>query len=370
LPTAPARERTALAREVAAASNRLELNRLRLDFITKIEQLDTDGGADDDLAREIQALQDTVPELRPSGEASEIVAQAAPQAVSVPGTWGLARRLLTLERTRSSLKAFTASTSALTNNTDAELHAIESVVRPIMGRLRALANDPSASSAPFETHEREFRDLLDRAKLLGAVLVPLRSESALLHRFTTDLQGARGSLDRAAWQAIEGLAFQLAGVVLAIAGILIGSVLWRVAASRYLSNPYHHRLALTLRNVVVAGAIVLVLVFHFTSELTALVTALGFAAAGIAFALQNVILSAAGYFSMVAPNGIRVGDRVSLQGPFGYVNGEVLEIGFVRMRLRELADSPLQPTGRTVVFPNSVVFTGSFFKHPRGEAAG
>jgi hypothetical protein len=34
------------------------------------------------------------------------------------------------------------------------------------------------------------------------------------------------------------------------------------------------------------------------------------------------------------------------------------------------ADSPLQPTGRTVVFPNSVVFTGSFFKHPRGEAAG
>jgi small-conductance mechanosensitive channel len=91
---------------------------------------------------------------------------------------------------------------------------------------------------------------------------------------------------------------------------------------------------------------------------------LGFAAAGIAFALQTVILALAGYFSMVAPNGIRVGDLVALQGPFGYVHGEVIDIGFVRMRLRELAGDSLRPTGRVVVFPNSVVFTGSFFKHP------
>jgi hypothetical protein len=39
----------------------------------------------------------------------------------------------------------------------------------------------------------------------------------------------------------------------------------------------------------------------------ALVAALDFAAAGIAFTLQNVILAVAGYFSMMAPNGIRAG---------------------------------------------------------------
>ena len=130
------------------------------------------------------------------------------------------------------------------------------------------------------------------------------------------------------------------------------------------------RLLLTLRTIVVTTALTLVIVFHFASELTALVTALGFAAAGIAFALQNVILALAGYFSMVAPNGIRVGDRVSLQGPFGYVRGEVLDIGLVRIRLRELDGEPLRPTGRIVVFPNSVVFTGSFFKHPPAEDRG
>ena len=118
-----------------------------------------------------------------------------------------------------------------------------------------------------------------------------------------------------------------------------------MAAVRYVTNAYHRRLLLTVRHVVVVAGIALVLLFHFASELTALVTALGFAAAGIAFALQNVILAVAGYFSMVAPNGIRVGDRVSLQGPFGYVHGEVIEIGVVRTRLRELAGEPLQPDG-------------------------
>ena len=99
------------------------------------------------------------------------------------------------------------------------------------------------------------------------------------------------------------------------------------------------------RRAIVLAAMALVLVFHFASELTSLITGLGFAAAGIAFALQTVILALAGYFSMVAPNGIRVGDRVSLQGPFGYVQGEVLDIGLVRIRLRELSYTPRAAAG-------------------------
>jgi small-conductance mechanosensitive channel len=197
--------------------------------------------------------------------------------------------------------------------------------------------------------------------------VPLRQEAELLRRYTTDLQGWQRAIDEETRRVLQSLGFELIGVVIALAVIMIGSVLWRVAATRYVADVYRRRLLLTIRNVTVVAAVALVLVFHFTSELTALVTALGFAAAGIAFALQNVILAVAGYFAIVAPNGIRVGDRVSLQGPFAYVHGEVAEVGFVRIKLRELAGEPLRPTGRTVSFPNSVVFTGSFFKHPEGE---
>lgn len=56
-------------------------------------------------------------------------------------------------------------------------------------------------------------------------------------------------------------------------------------------------------------------------------------------------MALAGYFAIVAPNGIRVGDRVSLQGPFSWVHGEVADIGFLRIKLRELTGDPPQPTG-------------------------
>jgi hypothetical protein len=52
--------------------------------------------------------------------------------------------------------------------------------------------------------------------------------------------------------------------------------------------------------------------------------------------------------------GIRTGDRVQISG----IDGDVLEIGFFKMTLMELDSDQYgrQPTGRIVVFPNSVVF--------------
>jgi hypothetical protein len=364
--TAPAATRQALEHELAAASNQRELGRVQLDFLTKLDQFDS-AGEEVDLPSQIQALQDAVPELRSSGAAPTVVA-AAPSAGSPSGVWALIYRLLALQRSRSELRELTRTTSRIVQDTDAEVQATRQSIRPVMARLRTLAKDPAANGTDLVAGQKEFHDLLERAKLLGAVMLPLREESALLHRYATDVQGLTRAVDGEIGQAFRGLALELVGVCIVLAVIFVGSVLWRVAAVRYVTNVYHRRLLLTARHMVVVTAIVLVLVFRFMSELTALVAALGFVAAGIAFALQNVILAVAGYFSMVAPNGIRVGDRVSLQGPFGYVHGEVIEIGVVRTRLQELAGEPLRPTGRIMVFPNSVAFTGSFIKHPPPES--
>ena len=318
---------------------------------------------------QIQALQDTVPELSPTA-AAPTIGTAAPPAALPSGALGLISRVLALQRHRSILKELTHRTTELDRDVKGELQATRQTVRPMMARLRELAKDPAVDGASLAAGQQEFRDLLGRAKLLRAVVLPLREESALLRRYAGDVETWRRALDREVGHVLRGLTIQLAGVAVALGAIFVGSVLWRIAAVRYVTNDYHRRLLLTARHVVTVTAIALVLVFHFASELTAVVAALGFAAAGIAFALQNVILAVAGYFSMVAPNGIRVGDRVSLQGAFGYVHGEVIEIGVVRTRLRELAGEPLQPTGRIMVFPNSVAFTGSFIKHPPPEAHG
>src|SRR5262249_22245406 len=273
-------------------------------------------------------------------------------------------RLLAVQRSRRAAIELAQATGNLARMTRAELQETRQAVRPMAARLTTLAQTPAVDGATLAAEQAEFRDLLERTKLSGTVMLSLREQSALLQRYDNDVQAWTRALDREVGHLLRGLGLELVGVGLSLAAILVGSVLWRIAVVRYVTGPYQRRLLLTARPVFVILALALVRVFHFGSELTALVAALGFAAAGLAFALQNVILAMAGYFSMMAPNGIRPGDRVSLQGPFGYVHGEVIEIGLVRTRLRELAGTPLAPTGGTLVFPNSVAFTGSFIKHP------
>jgi hypothetical protein len=360
-------KRAALERETAAVQNKVELDRARLEFFGQLRDLDAArAGTEDDLAHQIDALAESVPELgAPTGTQPVAAASSGPAS----GTWGMVQRLLTLQRSRSRLEELEAATSDLVRRLDEEAKAARAGLRPILTRLTALAKDPTDSGMSLDESQRAFRDLLERRKLLVKVSLPLRDEAALARRYASDLKGWNEVVDRESWQALQGLALDLLGVVVALAVIFVGGVLWRVAVTRYVTDVARRSLLLTARSIVLTVAVALVLIFHFTSEMAALVTALGFAAAGIAFALQNVILAVAGYFTMVAPNGIRVGDRVSLQGPFGYVHGEVVEIGFVRIKLNELAGEPLKPTGRVVVFPNSVVFTGTFFKEPPGAPA-
>jgi len=356
-----------VARQLAAASNRLELDLARADFVAKLKQLDDPTpAAPADLLQQIQALQDGVPELRGASAAPPATTPA--RAEPIVGTWPLIHQLIALARTRSTLAALGEATNERARAVAADVALVHAELRPAFTRLRGLAQNPGGGG-DLAGDEREFHDGLERAKLLAAAVVPARQEAALLHRYRDDLGEWRRSVDGQVDQALRGLAVELLHVGIAVAVILIGALLWGVAVKRYVSDAYRRHLLLTVRNVTVGAAVVLVVAFHFTTELATLVTALGFAAAGIAFALQTIIVALAGYFAIVAPNGIRVGDRVSLQGPFAYVQGEVVDIGFLRIKLRELTGDPPNPTGRVVVFPNSVVFTGSFFKHPQPAPA-
>jgi len=112
-----------------------------------------------------------------------------------------------------------------------------------------------------------------------------------------------------------------------------------------------------LRRIVVACAVVLCVVLSFVTEFGSLATFAGFSAAGIAVAMQSVLLSVVAYFFLVGRWGVRVGDRVTVSG----VTGDVAEIGLFRLYLMELGGPgfALQPTGRIVMFPNSVFFQPS-----------
>ena len=98
----------------------------------------------------------------------------------------------------------------------------------------------------------------------------------------------------------------------------------------------------------------MIIILGLASELGSLATFAGLLTAGVAVGLQNVILAVVGYFLLIGKFGVRVGDRVQVSG----VNGEVVDIGLIRLYVMELggAGSDAHPTGRVVAFSNSIVF--------------
>jgi len=143
--------------------------------------------------------------------------------------------------------------------------------------------------------------------------------------------------------------------------LALGEV-WKRATFRYVHDFRRRYQFLLLRRILLW----FVIAFALATEIGSLATFAGLITAGIAVALQNVILAVAGYFFLIGRYGVRVGDRVQISG----VTGDVLDIGLVRIHLMEMSGSGnyIQPTGRVVVFSNSIVFqpTASFYKQIPG----
>lgn len=96
------------------------------------------------------------------------------------------------------------------------------------------------------------------------------------------------------------------------------------------------------------------ILFIFNTKMSGIGTALGVAGAGIAFALQEVIVSVAGYISIFTSNFFKVGDRVKLGG----IKGDVIDIGILRTTLMEIGDwvNGDLYNGKIVRVANSFVF--------------
>lgn len=121
---------------------------------------------------------------------------------------------------------------------------------------------------------------------------------------------------------------------------------------------YKFRKVITLISYV---TIIFVLSIVFSDKLGGLTVALGVAGAGIAFALQEIIASVAGWLAISFSKFYKVGDRVQLGGNVG----DVVDIGILRttlMECRQWVDGD-QYTGRIVRIANSFVFKDSVFNY-------
>jgi small-conductance mechanosensitive channel len=164
----------------------------------------------------------------------------------------------------------------------------------------------------------------------------------------------REVVQRASGFVLRSVLIRVAVILVVLAVILVLSEAWRRVTFRYVKEPRRRRQFLVLRRVVAGFLITIVLTLGFVTEFSSLATFAGFITAGIAVGLQAVLLSVAAYFLIIGRYGIRVGDRISIAG----ITGDVVDVGLVRLYLMELSGTGLdfRPTGRIVVFSNSVLF--------------
>jgi small-conductance mechanosensitive channel len=110
--------------------------------------------------------------------------------------------------------------------------------------------------------------------------------------------------------------------------------------------------------------ILLLIIFIWLHNINSITIFLSVIGAGLALALQEVILCVAGWFLILARRPFEVGDRIEMGG----VKGDVIDIRLFQTSVLEIGNwvDADQSTGRIVNIPNSAVFKKENYNYNRG----
>lgn len=154
-------------------------------------------------------------------------------------------------------------------------------------------------------------------------------------------------------------------VILFVAWVL-GWVASRILTRRVEESyaRYHLRKAVSYAFVVLAIVALAFLWKPFAGRITVV---LGLFAAGLAFAMQEVVGAIAGWFNILTGRIFRVGDRIEMGG----VRGDVIDITPLRTKILEMGSATdettwvggRQHTGRIVAISNKTTFTAPVYNY-------
>jgi small-conductance mechanosensitive channel len=359
------------ARDVSNAELQINQNlqgilKKLLDYVSTTGE----GGATTGLVGKINDLLQTVPEARGMNQvkppSSPNPSNTQTFHADTAGVLSLGIEIFTLMRGRVQLDDQAKATTTL-------LDEVQNLRTPVRTRLRSLLTQTQQLSAQPETNDPDARQKL-RQQLrqlerdfaqTSNIIVPLSKEAFQLEAARTNLGQWSTELQREYFTALRYLLLRFGEVGIVVVFILLLAEIWRRLTFRYVRDARLRRQMLLIRRITMGLAISLTVVLSFVTEFGSFATFAGFITAGIAVALQNLILSVVAYFFLIGRYGARVGDRLTISG----VTGQVIEVGLVRLYMMELlgSGSDLRPTGRIVVFSNSVLFQPSaFFKQLPG----
>jgi small-conductance mechanosensitive channel len=381
--------KTDLAAKLSELQGELDMVSARKNLLDTMAQFvnesDTKHASAGALKAHIDAIAVSIPSANPGGAAPAPVAvpgaaaslSSTPQAPALltsatnsssvrTGIWELGSDVFRLSKKISIIDGIDARTAAL-EQTFAKIRA-----RPLE-QLKGYAAQSDALAVQADNVSgaalKAVRDQIDTLawlfKQTSAILIPLSKEGVLLDQYRHNLSNWRDTIKHQYHDALATLGVRLAVLAVMLAVVFAGGEVWRRAVLRYAHEPRRRNQLLMVRKVTTWVLVAVIVGLTFVTELSSFATFAGLLTAGVAVAMQSVLVSIVGYFFLIGKYGIRVGDRVQI----GTVTGEVIDLGLVRMHLMELSSQgPLGATGRVVAFANSIVFqaSGGLFKQISG----
>ena len=237
-------------------------------------------------------------------------------------------------------------------------HCAANLRIPMTGVITRLIQ--SAATSDLQTSDlsllRQHKSHLDALALnlkgLSPAIVALDKQKALLAEYKSHLlpwQAAVASQYRQAWKKLVVRLLIITLIICLLIGI--GEVSRRLALRR-VQDPNRRRIIGMVHRLLTLLAIAVVALFGVASDLRSLATYFGLITAGVAVALQNVILASLGYLLLVGKRGIRIGERVQVSG----ITGDVINMGLLQFQLKEFDVQKQRFTGHVATFSNSLVF--------------
>jgi hypothetical protein len=334
---------------------------------TMIGIFNTEGDNSGSITDQVNALARTIDEPADNGQnTKEIVAvKSAPSkdkddsVQDNDGMFSLASAMFSYSRKKTEIDNLIKQTRELAATN-------KSLSASIRKELRAALNDGNAMSAEKEDDKQslaEYRKSIDalmlRYKQLSAAIIPIGEMNVLLEKTSANLDEWSKLIGDDWNRVFQQLVLRLIILSIAIAIPLVLSSIAHRAIGRYIKDSKRKKQLNIVRRIILVAVLAFVILANFISEFGSLATFAGFITAGLAVALQTVLVSLVAHFFFFGRFGVRAGDRITVSG----VTGDVVQVGMLRLYMRELDDDG-KPSGKIVAFPNSILFQPTaFYKH-------
>lgn len=357
--------------QIDALQSEVELEHLRGQTLRSLLAFTGGSGNSGSLQAQIAALEQSVPELQAGNSTNSASSASAGNTAETQrtqpatGLVGIAENLIQLGRQSRLLRDEQKSTDDL-------VRAGTAIRTPLVKVLTSIINEgdkeveQSDTTVDYTQQKKQLDNLTKQYKELADAVLPLGEQRILLNGYQANLDRWREVVSGQYDSEMRALALRLAVLAFVLIAVLTVSEVWRKSIVKYVHDFRRRYQLLLIRRFVIWITIALAIAFALASQIGSLATYIGLVTAGMAVALQNVILAIAGYFFLIGKYGVRVGDRVQIAG----VSGIVIDIGLIRLHMMEVgsAETGREPTGRVVVFSNAIVFQSgaSFFKQIPG----